>query len=137
MDVSKFQVDGAWLELELESDKIIGPLKLKIKPLSAAEQIEYGRIAAENRDEYLKKIYDLVLEWNLTNNGQPVPCDEKNRELYLKYLVPLSLKQEKKQRKEILADQDKDKEEEEPKVKMTVGLAMFNFAKDFTNFVKN
>ena len=142
MDVSKFQVEGEWLEVNIDSEKIPDPVKFKIKPLSSMDQLEYGEAARDDRAKYLLKLYDLVLDWDLTNNGNKLDCTKANKELYMKYLLPLDLKdpEEEEGPKEILADEDKDKKEDEKpgkKIKNTVGLAIFNFAKDFTNFIKN
>ena len=142
MDVSKFQVEGEWLELKINSDRVPDPVRFKVKPLSAIEQIEYGDVARESREKYFDKLYDLILDWDLTKNGSKLECTPENRSLYMKFLLPLELEEEKKEGepKEILADEDKDKaDEEEPgkKLKSSVGLAIFEFASDFTNFIKN
>lgn len=142
MDVSKFQVEGEWLELELDSEKVKGPLKFLIKPLSSIDQLEYGEAARDDRDKYFKKLYDLVLDWNLNKNGTKLDCTPENRELYLKYLLPVDLKKEEEEEspREVFADEDIEKNKDNKKAekrKLTVGLAIFNFAKDFRNFIKN
>lgn len=136
MDVSKFQIKGEWLEIEVASKKIIGPLKFLVKPLSSEDQIDMASIGRENAKEFLTKIQDLVLDWNLTNNGESLICDDENKKSYLPYLIPMDLKKEKKEEKEIMADEDLD----EPKVEKipdSVGLAILGFAQDFGNFIKN
>ena len=148
MDVSKFQIKGEWLELEVESKKVIGPLKFLIKPLSSDDQLDMADIGREDKKGFLNKIMDLVLGWNLTENGSPLECSDENKKSYLPYLIPMNLKEEKKKKeeteteesKEILADEDLD-EKPEPKrarfIQDTVGLRILGFAQDFTNFIKN
>ena len=136
MDVSKFQIKGEWLELEVASKKIIGPLKFLVKPLSSDEQMEMADVGRENRKEFLTKIQDLVLGWNLTKGGEPLECSDENKRSFLPYLIPMSLKKEKEEKKEIIADEDLD-EPKSKKIPGTVGLTILGFAQDFSNFIKN
>jgi len=136
MDVSKFQMSGEWLELEVESKKIVGPLKFLIKPLSSDEQLSMADLGREDNKEFLTRIQDLVLDWDLTKNGEKLACDEENKKSYLPYLFPMTLKKEKEEEKELTADIDLD-EPKPKKIPGTVGLAILGFAQDFTNFIKN
>jgi len=136
MDVSKFQMKGEWLELEVESKKLVGPLKFLVKPLSSDEQLDMAEIGRESSKKFLTKVQDLVMDWDLTKNGEKLECNEENKESFLPYLIPMSLKKEEEEEKEVTADEDLDK----PKVKKipgTVGLAILGFAQDFANFIKN
>jgi len=146
MDVSKFQINGEWLELEVESKKVIGPLKFLVKPLSSDDQLDMAEISREDKKGFLNKILDLVLGWNLTKNGEPLLCDDESKKAYMPYLIPMNLKEEKKEEKEkekpkeILADEDLDKKPEAKRARFiqdTVGLRILGFAQDFTNFIKN
>ena len=146
MDVSKFQINGEWLELEVESKKVIGPLKFLVKPLSSDDQLDMAEISREDKKGFLNKILDLVLGWNLTKNGEPLLCDDESKKAYMPYLIPMNLKEEKEKKKkeeepkEILADEDLDKKPEAKRARFiqdTVGLRILGFAQDFTNFIKN
>ncbi|MCK4759029.1 MAG: hypothetical protein KAT69_03225 [Candidatus Aminicenantes bacterium] len=137
MDVSKFQIKGEWLELEVKSKKLIGSLKFLVKPLSSSEQLDMADIGRESRTEFLDKIQDLVIDWNLTKNEQKLECNDENKKSFLPYLIPMTLKEEEKEEeKEITADEDLDKPKPK-KIPGTVGLAILGFAQDFTNFIKN
>ncbi|MCK5127902.1 MAG: hypothetical protein KAR42_16715 [candidate division Zixibacteria bacterium] len=141
MDVSKFQIKGEWLELEVKSKKVIGPLKFLVKPLSSDDQLDMADIGRDDKKQFLNTILDLVLDWNLTQNGQKLPCDAENKELYLKYLIPMNLKEKEeekeKETKEIMADEDLDKPKPARIIPDTVGLSILGFAQDFSNFIKN
>ena len=136
MDVSKFQIKGEWLELEVKSKKLIGSLKFLIKPLSSSEQLDMADIGRESRTEFLDKIQDLVMDWDLTKDGEKLVCDEENKKSFLPYLIPMTLKEEEEKEKEITADEDLN-ESKAKKIPGTVGLAILGFAQDFTNFIKN
>ena len=144
MDVSKFQIKGEWLELEVESKKVIGLLKFLVKPQTSDDQLDMAEIGREDKKGFLNKILDLVLGWNLTKDGDPLPCDAENKQAYLPYLIPMNLKKEKEKKKEepkeILADEDLDKKPQPKRARFvqdTVGLRILGFAQDFTNFIKN
>lgn len=144
MDVSKFQIKGEWLELEVESKKLIGPLKFMVKPLTSDDQLDMAEISREDKKGFLNKILDLVLDWDLTKNGEPLLCDDENKKAYMPYLIPMNLKKEKEKKKEepkeILADEDLDIKPEPKRARFvqdTVGLRILGFAQDFTNFIKN
>jgi hypothetical protein len=78
MDVSKFQLQGEWLELEIDS-KEERSLKLKIIPLSTNEQIDIAEIAGKGIKEFLEKIHDLVIEWDLKEGNQDLECNEERK----------------------------------------------------------
>ena len=142
MDVSKFQIKGEWLELEVESKKVIGPLKFLVKPLSSDDQLDMADIGREDKKGFLNKILDLILDWNLTQNGSPLECSDENKKSYLPYLIPMNLKKEKKKEEpeEIMADEDLDKKPEPKRARFiqdSVGLRILGFAQDFSNFIKN
>ena len=87
-------------------------------------------------DNVLNKIQDLVLGWNLTKGGEPLECSDENKRSFLPYLIPMSLKKKKEEKKEIMADEDLD-EPKPKKIPGTVGLTILGFAQDFSNFIKN
>ena len=89
MDVSKFQIKGEWLELEIKSKKVEGPMKFLVKPLSSDEQMDMAEVGREDRKAFLNKIQDLVLDWDLTKNGEKLECDAESKSVYLPYLIPM------------------------------------------------
>jgi hypothetical protein len=40
--------------------------------------LERNNEMKENRDRYYRILDDLFIEWNRTDDGEPVPCDEKH-----------------------------------------------------------
>lgn len=136
MDVTKFQIKGEWLEIEVESEKVEGPLKFLIKPLSSDAQMDMAEVGRESRKEFLTKIQDLVIDWDMTKNGEKLECSAENKKIYLPYLIPMNLKVKKEEEKEIMADEDLDKPKTK-KIPDSVGLAILGFAQDFGNFIKN
>lgn len=136
MDVSKFQIEGEWLEVEVKSKKVTGPLKFLVKPLSSDDQLDMADMGRENRKEFLIKIQDLVLDWDLTKDGKKLDCNDENKKSFLPFLIPMELKEEKEEEKEVMADEDLD-EPKSKKIPGSVGLAILGFAQDFGNFIKN
>lgn len=132
MDVSKFQLEGEWLEVEVKSKNVTGSLKFKIKPLSSDEQIDLAEAGEGNIKDFLSKVNELVLDWNLEDGESKLVCDEKNKKKYLPYLIGMRVKLEK-------GDDSTIEDEEGKKIRVikTVGLTIISFAQDFGNFVKN
>jgi hypothetical protein len=79
----------------------------------ALDAIDY---ANDRRPSKLIKgiIIDSLVGWDLTTNGEPIPCDKRNKELH----VP-----------QILANEKKDGG--------FIGIELFGFAADAENFLKN
>lgn len=123
MEVKNFETTGEWLELEVESKHDIGPLKLRIKPLSSTDQITIAEESGGDPKKFLEKVEDLVVDWGLTKNGDSLPCTTENRAFYLPYLIGMRIKEE--------AEEGVEKEEK------IVGTAIIEFAQDFGNFTKN
>ncbi len=164
MDVSKFQLEGEWLELEVESKNVDGPLRFKIKPLSSDEQIDLAEAGEGNIKDFLKQVNELVLDWDLEDGKEKLICDDENKEKYLPYLIGMKIKPEEdetpvehsiyRRRIEDFLEKHKKKEkdiiikelellivefedEEKLKVIKSVGIVIITFAQDFGNFVKN
>jgi hypothetical protein len=132
MDVSKFQLEGEWLELEVESKNVTGSLEFKVKPLSSDEQIDLAEAGEGNIKDFLLKVNELVLDWNLEDGESKLVCDDENKKKYLPYLIGMRVKLEK-------GDDSTIEDEEGKKIKVikSVGLTIISFAQDFGNFVKN
>ncbi len=132
MDVSKFQLEGEWLEVEVKSKNVIGPLRFKVKPLSSDEQIDLAEAGKGNIKDFLKQINELVLDWDLEDEKEKLICDDENKKKYLPYLIGMRVKLEKD-------DDSMIEDEEGKKIKIikSVGVTIISFAQDFGNFVKN
>ena len=165
MDISKFQLGGEWLKLNIEGRK---SLKVMVRPLSDKDQLEMaGTAKKEDMTLFLDEIKGLVLGWDLTEGKEPLECNEVNKKKYLPYLINMTLELTKE---EALANEEiKDKRNElnsqiekvksettdaellkvligELKKKLiglkeedgkTVGLSILEFAQNFNNFIKN
>ena len=135
MDVSSFQLEGEWLELEVESEKGERSLRFKIKPLSAKDQLDLGDIARKDVKDLLSYVSGIVIDWDLTEGGKKLPCTDKAKEKYLPYLIGMTIKkkEEEKRREEGEVSTDKGPGE----IRSFVGLEILSFAQNFDNFIKN
>lgn len=118
MKVEKLFLDGEWLELEAVN-KNVGKLRFKVKPMSASEQFDFASGVTEDPKESLIKIEELIIDWELEENGKKLECNEANKKKYIPYLITVVIK------------------DEESKLGNTVGRFILEFAQDFSNFVKN
>jgi len=125
MDVSKFEITGEWLAVEIDSAKDIGELRFKVKPLSSTDQIMIAEQSEGDPKKFLKKVEGLVVDWDLEKDGQPLPCTEENKAFYMPYLIGMKIKKQS------------DEEEEKKEEGKIVGTAIIEFAQDFGNFTKN
>jgi hypothetical protein len=79
VDVSKYALDGEWIEVEVVSDRAVEPFRFKVQPIGST-----GFMAAsKSPDEVTTLCVEAVIEWNLTTGEEPLPCDEKNKRYYL------------------------------------------------------
>jgi hypothetical protein len=114
----KFEQLTGWIEYKLESNILDPPiLKLRLRPLYEFSKIlpeDYGhsgQVIAEN-------VFEVVAEWDLTDNGERIPLTEDNK---VRYLAPLL--QEK------LKDQSI--------TRSLLGLAIYEDAQNRALFLKN
>lgn len=157
LDVSDFQMEGEWLKLDLETKKKEGrTVTIMVLPMSDKEGLEIASLAGK-KDEggkpdlgpFIDKIKDYIVGWKIKIGGKDLPCNDKNKKEYLKFICGMSLKGEadrvEKQREE---NAKKAREEnkglkkedwvEPKKVYPTgVGTAVIEFAQNFDNFIKN
>lgn len=141
LDVSKFQLGGEWLKLKLESkgeDK--KTVSLKIKPMSDKESIEIAQLAEKKEmQEFVAKIKDYVLDWDVKSGGKKLECDDKNKKEYLPFICVMILDgEEERVEKEMAENKKKAKEDGvEPKkvFKKGVGMSILEFAQNFDNFI--
>jgi len=118
MDVTKLQLGGEWLELEAENEKI-GQLRFKIRPSSTKEQFQYARVLMEDREKIMDEISNLVIEWSLEKDGEPLSCTDENKAAYMPYLIGVEVK---------VGGPDENQ---------SVGSQIILFSKELGNFVKN
>ena len=137
MDISKFQLGGEWLELKVKHQDGEMPLKLLVKPLSAPEQMDLGELARKNTKKFIAKTDDLVLDWDLTEEGERFPCTPENKKKVLPYLTFMSLIEDEEPQ-DVEEKKDEEPQDVEPKkAARTVGIAVIEFAQNFDNFIKN
>jgi len=156
MDVTKFQLGGEWLEVEAISENI-GQLRFKILPSSIRDQFTYLKAFIGDHEKIIEEITKLVIEWSLESDGEPLPCTDENKKIYIPHLIGIFIKKEE-------AEQKENKELDEIFSKLrglkvlteaemgllaifvakssvdrrsTVGNHIIEFASDIGNFVKN
>lgn len=133
MDVSKFQMEGEWLDLEVKSEKKDKSLRLRIKPLSAKDQSDLADAASKDVREFFSSISKVIIDWDLTQNGEKLPCNDEEKEKYLPFLIGMEIKEPEKKDEEL----DEDEEEEKEKFPNLIGFEILKFAQNFDNFIKN
>ena len=122
LDVSKFQLDGEWLELRIKSKEGEKTLRIKLKPLSTEDQLDMAEVGGKDIKEFFVNIKDVVLDWDLKTGEEALPCTDENKKKYLPFLITLKLAE------------DTEKEEG---AKSIVGYKIMEFAQNFDNFIKN
>lgn len=140
LDVSKFQLGGEWLKLNLETKKN-EKIDLLIKPMSDKESVHIGELASRDLQAFIEEVKKFVVDWNVKVDGKKLPCNDKNKKEFLPYICKINLKGETERvENERIAEKKKAKEEGiEPKkvFKKDVGSAILEFAQNFDNFIKN
>jgi hypothetical protein len=79
MDISKYNLDGEWLEIEVESEREIEPFRFKVQPIGSAAFMA----ASKSADEITALCAEAVIDWNLTIGPDPLPCTSGEKEKYL------------------------------------------------------
>ncbi len=79
MDVSKYDFDGEWVEIVVESEKVTEPFRFKVQPVG-----ELAAMSVSDRQDKITAMFiQAVVGWELTDGDKPLPCDEKAKQLYL------------------------------------------------------
>jgi len=79
MDVSKYALDGEWIEITVQSDQELEPFKFKVQPM-----VEAGATAASKSPDAITTMFiESVIGWNFVIGTDPIPCDEANKRRYL------------------------------------------------------
>jgi len=79
MDVSKYALDGEWIEIEVVSDRMVELFRFKVQPIGST-----GFMAAsKSPDEVTTLCVEAVIDWNLTTGEEPLPCNAENKRFYL------------------------------------------------------
>ena len=114
----RFRALSDWLTYELETDALEPPiLKVRVKPIYGIDAVDY---AVEGEKMKLStfifnSVIEAVQEWDLTENGTPIPVTYENK------LACLGRR---------LSDRIKDS-------RILLGMEIFIFAADQENFLKN
>jgi len=117
MDVSALNVDGEWLEIETENEDF-GKLRVRVVPRQYG-----GLIRMAINEDMIQYLSELVVDWDISSNGEKVECSHANKMKYLSVLAGWRIKNPKYQREDI-------------KMK-SVGAEIIAFAQDIKNFTKN
>lgn len=117
MDVSKLNVEGEWLELEVE-DKDFGQLKVLIVPRQYG-----GLIKMVMNDDMVQFVATLVVGWNLKDGKKEIECNQENKMKYLSVLAGWKITNPKYAMKGTMFK--------------NVGTEIIAFAQDIKNFTKN
>lgn len=117
MDVSKLNVEGEWLDLEVE-DKDFGALKVLVVPRQYS-----GVIKMAMNNDMVEFVANLVVGWNLKNGKKEIECSYENKMKYLSVLAGWKITNPRYMMKTI-------------KFK-SVGAEIIAFAQDIKNFTKN
>jgi hypothetical protein len=79
MDVGKYQLDGTWISLTVDSDREFEPFEFKVQPIMEADYMA----ASKSPDGLTSLLIECVIGWNLTIGTDPLPCDDVNKRRYL------------------------------------------------------
>lgn len=115
----KFKPLSEWLEYELET-KLLDPpkIRLRLAPIfgfSAMEQAFLGTTLLPITKAIAEAVVDAVKDWDITEEGKPLPLDDVTKR---GVLLPL-FSEKIKGRKDIL------------------GVELFNYGANEENFLKN
>lgn len=117
MDVTKY-VDGEWLDIVVVSEREMEPFRFKVQPIGELAVMA----ASKHADGITSLCIDAVVDWNLTSGPDPLPCDEKNKRLYLTRFSMYEVK---------------TINGKEPQDKANIAGAIVQFASRPDNFLKN
>lgn len=119
MDVSKLNVEGEWLEVEIiEPKEYAGIVKIMIVPRPYSSLMKM--LIHDDVDLLLA---NLVIDWNLWKNGNKIEPTQQNKLAYFATMHGWKLKKYKYTSKDV-----KNK---------NIGTEIIAFAQDIKNFTKN
>ena len=113
-DISKLNVDGEWLELDIEG---FGKNKFKIVPASINRLIQIAK------EDLVGLMILAVVDWDLAIGKKKIPCDEENKRSYLSALSEAKINNPSHALK--------------GKIYETVGSEIIAFSQNIKNFIKN
>lgn len=114
MDVTKFKLDGEWLQIETAIEKI-NPLRLKVLPMDTTMFEDL-----ENKSLVTETILNLVTDWNLKDGDKEFPCNPENKRKWLPKIAMIIIKQDAKKNTNIAR---------------RVGTEILDFSKNTENFL--
>ena len=94
MEVAQYE-QGEWLEIPHEANGKPDNIRLKIKWMSFREAMRFSSIDSKSEDgitEGMDRLAAQIVDWNLTLNGEAVPCTEENKDRYVEMLLNLGVK---------------------------------------------
>lgn len=86
MNIKKL-VEGEWLELQPEDERV-GVLRLRVRPLS----MDLAATELTGVPQMIALLEGLVMDWNLEQDLQIIPCTPETRAAYLPSLYLLKVK---------------------------------------------
>lgn len=128
MDITKIQPISEWIEYELEAKKPTN-LRFRIEYIPQTAIIDYisrdGGLNLRGSEVAFDMVLSHIREWDIKDGDKDLPTDKETKE---KYRQELRLAFDT-----LLKGQDEKKEAE----KDTVTSALYAFARDQANFLKN
>jgi len=108
-----------WLTFELETDILDPPVvKFKVRPITGMAGLNIEEGDRSRSSTFIEMVLDAIQEWDLADNGEPIPCTEETKQIHATYLRCL------------LGTKLKNK-------KGLLGLELAVYAADAENFLKN
>lgn len=108
-----------WLTYELETTYLDPPvLKVRLRPACGLVGLNVAQVDAKPSSVVVEMVLDAIVEWDLTENGAPLPCTEETKRRLVPFLRCL------------LAEKLKG----EPSL---LALALVAYAGNAENFLKN
>lgn len=123
MDIKKLDLAGSWAYFDAVDERI-GRLGFFLLPVSP--EIERETVRGYDRDDYdaiFKSVKKLILDWDLTADGEKLECTDETKNEYLPHLLRIRV------RREVKTPDEKDSE--------LLGPAIYKHADEISNFVKN
>ena len=118
-DIKEIKPLSEWLKFELETNLLDPPeIDVRLSPIYSIAAIDHVDVKGEIKSMtkmVVETVLESVQEWNLTQNGKPIPIDD---DMKRKCLLPL------------LGAKIKGKPQ-------LLGLALWAYATNIENFLKN
>lgn len=137
MDISTVKPVSDWIEFELETKELV-KIKFKIEYIPQASVIDYinreGKLKIRGSDIAFDMVLDHVRDWDLKLGDKVLDPTEENKLKYrqeLRYIFDILIKPSSKEEEAVV------EEKEDESVGQTVSSALYAFARNQDNFLKN